>query len=707
MERLIFRVGNFDFKLYHLLVIGVLILSFSITMMVRSQAADYGFQLNEFDPFFNFRATEFLVNNGLAEYYAWHDDMSWHPSGRDVSATSQVMLHVTAAATYKIFGANVPLYDFTILFPVVMGSLTAIVVFALGRLVGGTTTGLFAALLYSVSLPVAVRGTIGWFKSEPLGLFYGLLGVYLFLSGIHSTNKKVAVSKIIGGGIILAFGLSSWGGIVFFIIPLGLFFVALPFLRSDSRFLMWAVPLFVASLLLTVLTFERPGLNFLVGIEGTAMIASSSFLVAAYFLHRFIRKEKRLQYTGLFLAGFVVASFVILGVTEKEEGILDLPAFRYLNAMNPFLTTSEPLVDSVSEHATTTLRSSFFFNSVLMIFAGFAIWYLIKKKDEDQRFNIKNDLMVFSLILGLAGVYTASAFIRLELFASISVILLGSIGLCVLVKQFLLPQGIKTPKRITRIIFLGVIAMFLLVPIMLPTDSNWVKAVKGPPTILNGGSNYNVATNDWLDAMGYIKENTPQDSVVAAWWDYGYWISTLGERTSLADNATLITSRIQMIAQMFLSQPDEAHKILQELDADYVLVYVAGQKVSDSGAQQDLYLLNGGGDESKKQWFIRIAEEPLSRYLQQDGTSGTDLFWNETVLGKMFPFSVIAYVNPNTNQQSASYQPGFIPVYVKDIKYPPGGDGPLELVYASPSFEESRSVLIGVFIYKVNEDYAP
>ncbi|NIP61668.1 MAG: hypothetical protein GWN01_10925 [Nitrosopumilaceae archaeon] len=676
-------------------------------MMVRSQAADYGFQLNEFDPFFNFRATEFLVNNGLAEYYAWHDDMSWHPSGRDVSATSQVMLHVTAAATYKIFGANVPLYDFTILFPVVMGSLTAIVVFALGRLVGGTTTGLFAALLYSVSLPVAVRGTIGWFKSEPLGLFYGLLGVYLFLSGIHSTNKKVAVSKIIGGGIILAFGLSSWGGIVFFIIPLGLFFVALPFLRSDSRFLMWAVPLFVASLLLTVLTFERPGLNFLVGIEGTAMIASSSFLVAAYFLHRFIRKEKRLQYTGLFLAGFVVASFVILGVTEKEEGILDLPAFRYLNAMNPFLTTSEPLVDSVSEHATTTLRSSFFFNSVLMIFAGFAIWYLIKKKDEDQRFNIKNDLMVFSLILGLAGVYTASAFIRLELFASISVILLGSIGLCVLVKQFLLPQGIKTPKRITRIIFLGVIAMFLLVPIMLPTDSNWVKAVKGPPTILNGGSNYNVATNDWLDAMGYIKENTPQDSVVAAWWDYGYWISTLGERTSLADNATLITSRIQMIAQMFLSQPDEAHKILQELDADYVLVYVAGQKVSDSGAQQDLYLLNGGGDESKKQWFIRIAEEPLSRYLQQDGTSGTDLFWNETVLGKMFPFSVIAYVNPNTNQQSASYQPGFIPVYVKDIKYPPGGDGPLELVYASPSFEESRSVLIGVFIYKVNEDYAP
>ena len=38
-----------------------------------------------------------------------------------------------------------------------------------------------------------LRGTIGWFKSEPLGLFYGLLGLYFFLSGIKSKNKKIAV----------------------------------------------------------------------------------------------------------------------------------------------------------------------------------------------------------------------------------------------------------------------------------------------------------------------------------------------------------------------------------------------------------------------------------------------------------------------------------------------------------------------------------
>ena len=224
--------------------------------MLRSQSADYGFELNEFDPFFNFRATEFIVENGFSEYFEWNDDLSWYPSGRDVSATSQVMLHTTAAITYQIFGGDSSLYDFTILFPVVFASLTTIVIFALVRVMGGTTAGLFAALFYSISIPLIIRGSIGWFKSEPLGLFYGLLGLYLFLSGIKSENKKIVISKVIGGGIILGFGLASWGGIQFFIIPIGIFILILPFIRKDHHFIIWVIPLFVTSLLLTCMMFE-------------------------------------------------------------------------------------------------------------------------------------------------------------------------------------------------------------------------------------------------------------------------------------------------------------------------------------------------------------------------------------------------------------------------------------------------------------------
>ena len=193
------KIGNFNLKLKHLLILVVLILSFSISLILRSQVLDYGYELNEFDPFFNFRATEFLVNNGLFEYLDWHDVKSWYPNGRDISATSQVMLHVTAAITYQIFGSSMELYDFTILFPGIIGALTTIVIFALVRTIGGTTAGLFASLFFAISLPIILRGSMGWFKSEPLGLFYGLFGLYLFLSGIKSDNKKITISKLIGG----------------------------------------------------------------------------------------------------------------------------------------------------------------------------------------------------------------------------------------------------------------------------------------------------------------------------------------------------------------------------------------------------------------------------------------------------------------------------------------------------------------------------
>ena len=58
--------------------------------------------------------------------------------------------------------------------------------------------------------------------------------------------------------------------------------------------------------------------------------------------------------------------------------------------------------------------------------------------------------------------------------------------------------------------------------------------------------------------MQWLRENTPEDAVIAAWWDYGYWISTLGERKTLADNSTLINWQIRKIASTYMSTPENA-----------------------------------------------------------------------------------------------------------------------------------------------------
>ena len=707
----LFSVGNFEFRLHHLLIIGILAIAFSMSFLIRSQAADYGFELNEFDPFFNYRATQFIVDNGYSAYFEWHDDRSWHPQGRDVPATSQIMLHVTAATLYQIFGGNSSLYDFTIMFPVVFGSLTAIVIFALVRVIGGTTAGLLAALFFSISVPVIVRGTIGWFKSEPLGLFYGLLGIYLFLSGLKSNNKKIAFIKLVGGGVFLGFGFASWGGIQFMVVPLGLFFFVLPLLRKDHSFIIWAIPVFVSSLLLTAASFERPGIDFVTSVVGFALIGPAAFLVANIIIQKMSKEENKLRNGLAFLGGSFIAGISILMLNDESK-FLPLPSFRYQNAINPFLTTQDPLVDSVAEHATTTTAQSFFFLSILMIFAGIGIWLIFRNKDSIRQYasRISSDMIVFALIFGMIGVYVSSAFVRLELFASISVIILSSIGISILSAEIFKTKKtkdkkfVKTSNRITKISFVIVVITLLMLPTTLPVNGNWINSIKAPPTILNGGTSFNISNQDWFDAMDWLKNNTPENAVVASWWDYGYWITTLGERISLADNATLDTKRIQKLGEMLLSPPDRAIELLNELDADYVLIFIAAQKIQV--APQQVYLLTGGADESKKQWFMRIAGLPLSKYLEADGFSGTPEFWENSLLGQMIPFSLLAYVNLQTNLQSETYQPGFTGIYAKDIKYPSDGDGPLKLAYSSGSFDrEQPGPITGVFIYEINKDY--
>ena len=702
----LFSVRDFEFRRSHLLVIGILIIAFSLSSMIRFQGADYGFELNEFDPYFNYRATEFLVENGLEEYYEWHDYMSWYPNGRDVSATSQIMLHITAAATYYLFGGGMDLLSFIIIFPAVVGALTAVVVFALVRTIGGTGAGLFAALFFAISPAIIVRGTMGWFKSEPMGLFYGLLAMYLFLSGIRSADRRVAAAKVAAGGLFLSFGLASWGGIQYFAIPIAIFILALPFFRSDHRFLLWIVPLFGAAFLSTVLLFERPGLEFVAGLGGITIVVPT-ILMAAIILIKTRSGAAGLRNSLIFLLGSFAGSMLLLYVNSLQQ-FIPLPSFRYLNAVNPFLTTIHPLVDSVAEHATADTGTSFWFLSVLMIFAGIGAWLLLSGKINGP-LREKPEMAAFALILGITGVYVSSAFVRLEIFAAMAVIILSALALSIISGMFFHPENPDRRSRgrtrnLMQAFFVAAIVMLLIIPTVAPADGNWITGVKAPPTILNGGTSFGVVSNDWHHALEWIRTSTPPDSIVAAWWDYGYWITTLGERTTLADNFTSDDKRIADLARMMLSHPDDAWAKLQELKADYVLIFIAALGI---GSEPPTYVLNGGGDEQKNYWFIRIAEEPLSRYLHEDQSTETNFFWENTMLGSMIPFSPRVYINPETGEQAPDWQPNTLALLEKNVKLPADGDGPLRLAYSSPSFAAESGPIVGVFIYEVNQDYVP
>ena len=124
----------------------------------------------------------------------------------------------------------------------------------------------------------------------------------------------------------------------------------------------------------------------------------------------------------------------------------------------------------------------------------------------------------------------------------------------------------------------------------------------------------------------------------------------------------------------------------------------------------DLYTIKQkGGDETKAFWFIKIADLRLLDYYNSERTGFTNTFWKETLLGNLIPFTPVIWVNPdNPELQSETFRQGYIPIYVKNIKFPLGGDGPFELVYLPPSFERDvAGPLTGPLIYKINKDYNP
>ena len=44
----------------------------------------------------------------------------------------------------------------------------------------------------------------------------------------------------------------------------------------------------------------------------------------------------------------------------------------------------------------------------------------------------------------------------------------------------------------------------------------------------------------WQGAMSWVRDNTPANAVFAHWWDYGYWVQSIGERATVLDGGNAI-----------------------------------------------------------------------------------------------------------------------------------------------------------------------
>lgn len=81
-----------------------------------------------------------------------------------------------------------------------------------------------------------------------------------------------------------------------------------------------------------------------------------------------------------------------------------------------------------------------------------------------------------------------------------------------------------------------------------------------------------------------------------SWWDYGYQIAGMANRTTLVDNNTWNNSHIALVGKAMSSNESAAYDIMRALDVDYILVIFGG------------YIGYSGDDINKFLWMVRIAE---------------------------------------------------------------------------------------------------
>ena len=78
----------------------------------------------------------------------------------------------------------------------------------------------------------------------------------------------------------------------------------------------------------------------------------------------------------------------------------------------------------------------------------------------------------------------------------------------------------------------------------------------------------------WQKAMSWVRENTSKNAVFAHWWDYGYWLQSIGERATILDGGNARVYWNYLMGRYVLTEPDEknALEFLYTHNATHLLI---------------------------------------------------------------------------------------------------------------------------------------
>jgi len=212
---------------------------------------------------------------------------------------------------------------------------------------------------------------------------------------------------------------------------------------------------------------------------------------------------------------------------------------------------------------------NFLSKSFYYITAGLLVWILLKiyiqyRREGHVGFEKIPYTSLLLIALFLLTVFSARSAIRL-------VMVLGPVG-AIFVGYLIIEityRFLESKKESNARKLFGILAIILIVlgAYMFISFNRSVQS-QSYNTI---PSAYNF---QWQRAMDWVRTETPTDAIFAHWWDYGYWVQSIGERATVTDGGNAITFWNYLSGRYVLTGDNQkdALDFLHAHNADYLLI---------------------------------------------------------------------------------------------------------------------------------------
>jgi len=266
----------------------------------------------------------------------------------------------------------------------------------------------------------------------------------------------------------------------------------------------------------------------------------------------------------LFFLGVIILFYETIKHFNKKKKLI---------LFSTFLVFITSFIFSRISSSSTILNGETIFSKILYLggLILFAIVFLgiyisaYKNKDEKTIQDFKEIDFSYLLIISLSLLMIISMRGAIRLFFIISPFL-------ILISAFL-PVKIYDYWKNSKDSLMKMISIIGLVAIILTIISLFASysasTTYGTETTIP--SSYN---QQWQYAMSWVRENTLVGSIFVHWWDYGYWVQTLGERPTVTDGGHYLGYWDHLTARYLLTttKPEAALSLMKSYDVSYLLI---------------------------------------------------------------------------------------------------------------------------------------